>query len=90
MLRPVWSWYVTFLNGDDVCSSVSFTTALPVISRSRRTPVNLRPLRVLPRSILRDSLPSIWPQGVPVELEPFTPMLFAHTGPGPCRWRRRA
>src|SRR4051794_19089578 len=63
MLVPVWSRYTALVVPRD---SVSLATALPVTSRSRRTPENVRPLRPVPGLSTRDSVLSTCPHGVPL------------------------
>src|SRR3954447_21771743 len=62
MFVPVWSWYTALVVPRD---SVSFTMALPVISRSRRTPENVRLPMLVPGLKVTDSALSTCPHGVP-------------------------
>src|SRR4051812_45358512 len=63
MLVPVWSWYTALVVPRD---SVSLAIALPVISRSRRTPENVLLAIVVPGLNVTDSVLSTCPQGVPL------------------------
>src|SRR6478736_2358700 len=62
MLVPVWSWYTALVVPRD---NVSFATAFPVSSRSRRRPENVRLLIVVPGLNVTDSALSTCLHGVP-------------------------
>ena len=73
MLVPVWSWYVALVV---LLERVSLTVAFPVISRSSRTPLNVRFAIPVPGLSRRLSVPSTCEHGVPLPLlgDPLTPI----------------